>query len=129
MRRSGLWHPRLAALVNDLRHTDAMVVADVGLPVPAHVETVDLAWARDEPAFLPVMAAVIRELVVEQALLAEELTDPAVLDGVEACLPGVPVKRTGHDDLKARCAAARVVVRTGETTPYANVILTAGVPF
>jgi len=129
MRDSGLWHPRLAALVTDLRHTETLVVADSGLPVPSYVEVIDLAWARDEPAFVPVLAAIAAELVVEEALVAEELCADAVLDGVARCLPAVPLKRTGHEDLKARCHAARAVVRTGEATPYANVILTAGVPF
>ena len=129
MRDSGLWHPRLAALVTDLRHGDTLVVADPGLPVPPHVEVIDLAWTRGEPALLPVLAAIAAELVVEEALVAEELCADAVLDGIARCLPAVPLKRTGHEDLKARCRAARAVVRTGEATPYANVILTAGVPF
>jgi D-ribose pyranase len=128
MRRDGLWHPRLAALVTGLRHTETLVVADPGLPVPAHVEVVDLAWARGEPPLLPVLAAIAAELVVEEALVADE-TAPAILDGVGRHLAGVPVKRTSHEDLKARCHHARAVVRTGEATPYANVILTAGVPF
>jgi D-ribose pyranase len=34
-----------------------------------------------------------------------------------------------HEEFKARTAAARAVVRTGEFTPYANVILIAGVTF
>lgn len=129
MRRSGLWHPRLAALVAGLGHLDTLVVADPGLPVPGHVETVDLLWARGEPALLPVLTAITAELVVEGAFIAEELTDPALLEGIEAGLGAVPLKRTSHADLKARCHAAKAVVRTGEATPYANVILTAGVPF
>jgi D-ribose pyranase len=129
VRTSGLWHPRLAALVTDLRHTDTLVIADPGLPAPPHVEVVDLAWARNEPAFLPVLAALADELIVEEALVADELCDARILAGIAAALPGLPLKRTGHADLKIRCHAARAVVRTGEATPFANVILTAGVPF
>jgi D-ribose pyranase len=129
MRRSGLWHPRLIGLVTGLQHYETLVIADPGLPVPEHVETVDLVWARDEPPLLPVLAAVTAELVIEDAYIAEELTDPVLLQGIETQLGDVPLKRTSHADLKARCHTTRAVVRTGEATPYANVILTAGVPF
>ena len=129
MRRSGLWHPRLAALVTAMGHCETVVVADAGLPVPAHVEAIDLLWARGNPPLLPVLAALTAELVVEEAIIAEELTDAAILAGVDRHLAGVPVKTTSHDDLKARCHSARAVVRTGEATPYANVILRAGVSF
>lgn len=129
MRRSGLWHPRLAEVVTGLRHTETVVIADPGLPVPPEVEAIDLVWARDEPALLPVLAALAAELVIEEAYVAEELTDELLLRGLDQCLGNIPVKRTSHADFKLRCRTSRAVVRTGETTPYANVILTAGVPF
>jgi D-ribose pyranase len=34
-----------------------------------------------------------------------------------------------HEEFKARTRADRLVVRTGEARPYANVILRCGVPF
>jgi D-ribose pyranase len=116
-------------VVTALGHTDTLVVADAGLPVPANVESIDLLWARGNPPLLPVLAALAAELVLEEAIVAEELTDPAILAGLGRHLAGLPVKATSHDDLKARCRTARAVVRTGEATPYANVILRAGVPF
>lgn len=129
MRRSGLWHPRLVALVTAMGHGDTLVLADAGLPVPTHVETVDLLWARGNPPMLAVLAVLTTELVVEEATIAEELTDAEILAGVGEHLGSVPVKTVGHEDLKAGCHTARVVVRTGEATPYANIILRAGVPF
>lgn len=129
MRRDGLWHPRLAALVPAMGHTDSMVIADAGLPVPRGVETVDLVWARREPRFLPVLRAVLAELVVESAVLAEEAHDPELLSGLSDALSGIPVLRVSHEELKARTARAVAVVRTGEDTPYANVILHGGVCF
>ena len=129
MRRTGLWHPRLLAVVAAMGHTDTLVVADPGLPVPRGVETIDLVWRRGEPAFLPVLEEVLGELVVESATIAGEADDPALLAGLRRLLgerlgPSIP-----HEDLKRACAAATAVVRTGEATPYANVVLTAGVPF
>jgi D-ribose pyranase len=127
MRDTGLWHPRLAALVAGMGHTDTIVVADAGLPVPPGVEVVQLAVTRGVPPFLAVLDAVAGELVVEAATVAEELTDRATRAGVERL--GVPVEAVAHEELKRRSGGARAVVRTGEATPYANVILRAGVPF
>jgi D-ribose pyranase len=36
---------------------------------------------------------------------------------------------TSHEDFKAATRAARAIVRSGEFSPYANVILRAGVVF
>jgi D-ribose pyranase len=129
MRDSGLWHPRLAHLVVALGHGDLLVVADPGLPVPAGVETIDLVWSRGEPGFVPVLRAIVDELVVEHATVAEELADEKLLRDIEDQLGTTPCDRVPHEQLKAVVGGARAVVRTGEDTPYANVVLRAGVPF
>ncbi|HEY3505258.1 MAG TPA: D-ribose pyranase [Actinocatenispora sp.] len=129
MRRSGLWHPRLAALVTELGHGDLLVVADAGLPVARGVEVVDLAVSRGEPAFLTVLRPILAELVVEEATLATELADQAVIDEVAERLGDIPLAWATHDELKRTAAGARAVVRTGSVTPYANIVLRAGVAF
>lgn len=129
MRRTGLWHPGLLAHLAGIGHGQTVIVADPGLPVPRNVPIVDLVWAADEPRFLPVLRAVLDELVVESAVVADELTDPGVVAGLSEHLGGVALSRIPHRDLKQRAAEASVVVRTGETTSYANIVLTAGVPF
>lgn len=129
MRSNGLWHPRLAAVIAGMGHTETLVVADPGLPVPKGVETIDLVWARNQPRLLPVLEVIWAELVVEEAVIAEELCDQALLDGIQEVTRGTALKTTSHENFKARCHGARLIVRTGEATPYANVILRAGVPF
>ncbi|MFC7309628.1 D-ribose pyranase [Streptomyces monticola] len=129
MRPDGLWHPRLLQLLAALGHGDLLVVADPGLPVPAGVEVVDLVWRRGDPPFLPVLEAVLDELVTEHATIAEEAADPALLAGFQRLLSPVAVDRVPHTVLKSRTRTARAVIRTGEATPYANAVLRAGVPF
>ncbi|MGH8889170.1 MAG: D-ribose pyranase [Acidothermaceae bacterium] len=129
MRQGGLWHPSLVELIVSMRHYDTIVIADAGLPVPANVPTIELGWQRREPRLLPVLSAVLGELVVEQATIANEVADPELLEGLQKQLRGLPIVRTPHDALKASCGDARAVIRTGEDTPFANVILHAGVPF
>lgn len=129
MRSEGLWHPRLIAVLTAAGHGDQIVVADAGLPVPAGVESIDLLWERGQPGFLPVLAAVLANCVVEHAVVAAELTDPPVRDGLARILGPIPSTVVPHTELKRQTAVARAVVRTGEATPYANVILRCGVPF
>ena len=129
MRENGLWHPRLAELVTAMGHTDILVLADAGLPVPSGVETIDLVWRRGQPPLIPVLDAVLGELVVERATIADEAKDPVFLGSLDRTIKDIPVVRTSHAELKRRCRHARAVVRTGEDTPYANVILHAGVAF
>jgi D-ribose pyranase len=67
---------------------------------------------------------------VERHVLADELADknPAIAAAVAALdLPGR--EGVSHVDFKRHSAGARAVVRTGECTPYANIILVAGVVF
>lgn len=129
MRPGGLWHPRLLAILTAAGHGDLVVVADAGLPVPRGVEAVDLLWRRGEPELLPVLDAVLTECVVEHATVATELRGGAVRDGIAAALAPVPVDAVAHEELRRMSASARVVVRTGATTPYANVVLRCGVAF
>jgi D-ribose pyranase len=129
--RSGIINAELARLLATLRHTDRIVIADSGLPVPAAgPPTVDLAVVYGVPPFDVVLHAVIDLIVVEAAAVAEEIAEgnPACLQLIKNTVPVAP-RRIPHETFKAEVAGTRAVVRTGEATPYANVILTCGVPF
>jgi D-ribose pyranase len=131
MLRSGIVNAELARVLAGLRHTDRIVIADSGLPVPEPgPPTIDLAVVYGVPPFDVVLRAVMTAIVVEGATVAEEIAaaNPACLALVEETVP-VSVARVPHERLKAEVAGARAVVRTGEATPYANVILACGVPF
>jgi D-ribose pyranase len=131
MRHGGIINAQLARVLAELRHTDLLVISDSGLPVRAGgPEVVDLAVLYGVPSFEIVLRAVLGEIVVETATAAREITDanPACWALVQEALEP-EVELVGHEDFKARTAAARAVVRTGEATPYANVLLRCGVPF
>lgn len=131
MRRSGLLNAPLLGHLGRLGHTDLVVVADCGLPVPRDVPLVDLALTFGVPSFVDVLDVVLGEVEVEAATAAREATDGPVrawLRAREAQLGGAP-ELVDHDELKRMTARASVVVRTGEATPYANVVLACGVPF
>lgn len=127
MKRSGILNAPLLGLIGRLGHTDAVVVADCGLPIPRDVPVVDLAVVQGLPAILPVLDALLDELVVERATVAEEGLGSAFDAHVRGRVGEVGA--VSHEDLKAMTAGAAFVVRTGEATPWANVVLHVGVPF
>jgi len=139
MKRGTILNPALARLVASVGHGDLVVVADAGLPIPPGVERIDLAYAPGRPPFLDVLDALLEELEVERATVAAELTGGAAPEpfarALQARLLACPkVARQGlevvsHEALKRLTAGARAVVRTGEFTPYANVVLACGVVF
>lgn len=129
MRAAGLWHAGIAHVIVAMRHHDTLVIADAGLPVPNNVPVIDLGWSRGEPRLLPVLRAVLTELVIERATIAAEAADEAFLAGLRTELRGISYEQISHEALKSACANSKTVIRTGEDTPFTNVILHAGVPF
>jgi len=124
MRRQGILHPQISRIISEMGHTDGLAIADAGLPIPKGVERVDLAFLPGQPPFLAVLDGILAELSIEGALLAEEIkqANPAVWQGVQARLQ-VPMAFVPHETFKERLPSVRAVIRTGECTPYANVIL------
>ena len=129
MKRTGTLNAELNLQLSRLGHTDTVVVADCGLPRPPGVPVIDLAVVFGVPSFAQVLAALADEIVVEAAVLASEATgrNPAVASLVQS-LFGAP-EMVSHERLKELSRDARLIIRTGEATPYANVILRCGVPF
>ena len=134
MKKTTLLNAPLSNIIASMGHTDALCIADAGLPIPFGPnapERIDLAVTRNLPAFLDVLDAVLEELVVERAVIAEEIRElsPAMLDGIRSRLGETPVDFVPHEEFKSLTTTCRAVVRTGECTPYANILLYSGVPF
>lgn len=127
MKREGILHAQFNERIARLGHTDTFVIGDRGLPVPPGVECVDLAVVTGVPAFADVLDAVLREVEVEGAVIAAEAETSPVCNVLARSLPDA--RRVPHEEFKELTRHARFVVRTGEATPYANVILRCGVPF
>ena len=127
MRRHGILNAALAAAVARLGHRDRVVVADCGLPVPRGVPVVDLALVFGVPRFEQVLDALLAEIVVEGCVVAEEARGGPAEGWVTGRVPAATY--VPHEQFKRAVADVAFVVRTGETTPYANVVLVCGVPF
>ncbi|MCW2915103.1 MAG: D-ribose pyranase [Actinomycetia bacterium] len=134
MRRNlGTLNGQLARVISETGHTDRLIVTDAGLPIPPGVERVDLAIRKNLPRFLDVLDAVLDEVAVEGVLLSEEIkqVSPAMLEEIRQRFAhlDLPLRFIPHIEFKQATAGARAAVRSGEFTPYANVLLTAGVVY
>lgn len=131
MKKTSLLQSDLSYTIATLGHLDTLVIADAGLPIPMETVRIDLALMRGVPGAIQTLKVVLDEMEVEKVILAEEVMDsnPKFLGDVQNLLPGVPVEYLTHSELKAMTKSARAVVRTGEFSPYANVILVSGVVF
>ena len=131
MKKTTLLHSDLSYLIATLGHLDTLVIADAGLPIPNETKRIDLALMQGVPGAAQTLKVVLDEMKVEKVILAEEVKDrnPKFLEDVQELLPDVPFEFISHSEFKSRTAHARAVVRTGEFSPYANIILVSGVVF
>ncbi len=131
MKKIGLLNQPLSAVIAGLGHTDTLVIADAGLPIPATTQRIDLALVNGVPTFLETLQAVLVEMQVERAIIATEMAgaNSAIHGATRTMLGTIAVTTVTHEEFKQLTANARAVVRTGECSPYANVILVSGVTF
>lgn len=112
-------------------HTDGLAIGDCGLPIPKETERIDLALTKNIPTFIDTLKAVMLELEVQEVKLAEEtkIQSPALYNEIVELLGDVKVSFISHEELKLELKECKAVIRTGEQTPYANIILQSGVVF
>ena len=130
MKRTFLLHQGLSAAVAGVGHTDTLALVDAGYSIPRDAHRIDLAVRPHLPRLTDVLEAVLSELWVEMYFVAEEMeaANPGLLTEIERILSGVPGRRIAQSELKARVRDAKAVIRTGEYTPFGNVLLVGGVP-
>ena len=133
MKKIGTLNVQLSRVIAGMGHTDRLVICDSGLPIPRDSEVIDLALTTNVPRFLDTLRVVLEELQVERAVLASEIKDKS--NGLHTetldLLNGIAVDYLPHEAFKQLTAEAGNItfVRTGEATPFANVVLYSGVTF
>ncbi|WP_070971789.1 D-ribose pyranase [Vibrio sonorensis] len=139
MKKSTLLQPEMSYLAATLGHTDEVTICDSGLPVPTGVDRIDLALTHGVPSFIQTVDVWLKEAQIEGVVLAEEFqsVSPELHQLLLARLEKereetgkeIPITYISHEAFKQRTASSKAVIRTGECTPYANVILLSGVVF
>ncbi|WWO73900.1 D-ribose pyranase [Histophilus somni] len=139
MKKTKLLNASLSHYIATLGHTDSLVICDSGLPISNQVERIDLALEAGVPAFLQTVDVVISEMFVEHAVVAKEIREKnpqihdALLDSLRKLSEQqgncIAVEYVEHEEFKVLSSESKAAVRTGEFSPYANIILYSGVPF
>ena len=131
MKKRGILNAELAREIAALGHKDIFLIGDAGMPIPSGVPIIDLALCGGVPTFEQVLTAVLDETEVEYYYLAEEIVEKNqhLLDFIRKSMPGIESEMMPHMELKEYTKTVKFAVRTGEFTPYPNIILRAGVAF
>ncbi len=133
MQRGGILNSHIAKVVADMGHTDTIMIADCGLPIPSGVEKIDLAIEFGVPSFVEVVRALAPHFKAEKLFVATEMAQEntalrtALADIYDP--KDITWQEVSHAELKKASEHVKAIIRTGEATPYANVILQSGCVF
>jgi len=128
MKRQGVLHPQLSRVLAETGHTDILTICDQGFPVPLGVERVDLALTADIPTVLDVLKTMDSEFIIDTIIVTEEMqrVSPERFDQIRTQYPHVNLKIISHAEFKRICPESRAVIRTGDSVPYANIMIVSG---
>lgn len=134
MKRHLLLNAELSQVIASMGHGDMLVLGDAGLPIPVGPnapQRIDLAVCPGTPRLEDVLRAVLSELQVQGTVIASEalVGDRPMPPAWYSAQIDLTPRTVSHEEFKTICGSARAMVRTGECTPYANIILVAGVTF
>ncbi|WP_230192311.1 D-ribose pyranase [Paenibacillus sp. CECT 9249] len=132
VKKQGVLHNELAQVIAQAGHEDLIVIGDAGLPIPKGVKCIDLALAEGIPSFIDTLRIILSELKVQEAIIDIEMNQvsPHIQDQLNHVIQGqFALRAIPHKELQELAKNAKVIVRTGEFTPYSNIILVAGVMF
>lgn len=138
MKKNGILNSDISKILSDLGHTDQITIADCGLPVPDGVKKIDLSLKLGIPSFKDVLDTVLLDMQIEKIIIAEEIKtkntiqNNYILDKVKSNKTNntcVDVEYIPHEDFKKLTSKSKVIIRSGECTPYSNIILQSGVIF
>ncbi|UEX90253.1 D-ribose pyranase [Staphylococcus ratti] len=129
MYKTGTLNSDISTVLSQLGHTDRILIADCGLPIPEGVKRIDLALKFGQPSFEEVLEEIMQHMMIEKALVAEEMQqhNAELLQKIQDDIPSLTF--VSHDELKHLSKNVKAIIRTGEATPYANIILQSDVLF
>lgn len=129
MKRHGILNSEISKVLADLGHTDTIVIGDCGLPIPPNVKKIDLALELGKPSFLEVLKIIQEDMVIEKVTIASEMKEknPEIYEKMNQKF--AEIEQVPHEVFKEKTKQSAAIIRTGEATPYANIILHAGVLF
>lgn len=131
MKKTALINSEISYTISKMGHTDSLTIGDCGLPIPSNVNRIDLALKYGVPTFLDTLDAVLEELCVEEIIIANEIEEmnANIYEEILKRFENVKITKVCHEEFKNMTKESMAVIRTGECSPYANIILKSGVVF
>ena len=132
MKKIGVLHGELSKVLGEMAHHDTILIGDAGMPVPKGVQLIDLALIKGVPGFVETLKAIMTELHIEQGIIDVEMKEisPEMRKEVDEAVGGeFELVEIPHIELQELSKNCKAVIRTGEFTPYSNIILKSGVLF
>ncbi len=126
MLQSGILNPRVLDLIARIRHTNTLVISDWAFPFWPEIETVDISLTHNIPTVLDVLDLLTPVFKIGRIWQADEFVTcnpPETVDGFAASFGSIPLTREPHSDFKKRVPRAIGLIRTGDVTPYGNIII------
>lgn len=128
----------ISSVISRLGHTDTLVVCDAGLPIPKSTTRIDMALTQGVPSLCRCWASSQMKCRSRQPL-SRKRSNNIIRNSTKRCsltlssckTPGntIEIRYTTHEQFKQQTAESQAVIRSGECSPYANIILCAGVTF
>jgi len=129
MLQQGILNPHVLHLIARVRHTNTLVIADWAFPYWPQIETVDISLTHGVPTVLQVLELLKPDFKIGRVVQAREFLETNPETTINAFntafgeIPNVVVERPAHLDFKKLVPSAIGLIRTGDSTPYGNIIL------
>lgn len=123
---TGILNPQINSLISRVRHTNTLVIADRGFPFWPEIETIDISLVDGIPTVCQVLEALRPNFMIGNVFMAEEFNmrnSEEVQKYFYSLLQGVKINFEPHVDFKRRVPLAVGLIRTADTTQYANMII------
>ncbi|NVF12504.1 D-ribose pyranase [Anaerococcus sp. AGMB00486] len=127
MKKNGILNSEISKALSDLGHTDLIAIGDCGLPIESD-KKIDISLKLGEPKFIDVLETLLNDYICQGYILASEIKEKNKKQeaAIKKLLPNIKPSYVSHEDFKRKLSACKFIIRTGETTPYSNIILESG---
>lgn len=127
MKKQGILNSDISKALSDLGHTDLIAIGDCGLPIESD-KKIDISLKKGSPKFIDVLQILLEDYSCQGYILAKEIKDenPSQERAIKDLLPDIEPSFISHEDFKRKLKDCKFVIRTGEVSPYSNIILESG---
>ncbi|MDA3938839.1 MAG: D-ribose pyranase [Spirochaetia bacterium] len=131
MKKEGILNKDISELVASMGHGQRVLIVDAGFPIPIESGRIDLALVCGIPTFLDTLKAALKDLQVESVIIAHEMSEknPKLYNQLQDVIGDIPIVSISHNELKEQSCNSSGIIRTGECSPFANIVLISGVTF